>query len=224
MLPLERPQQSLLDVYADSQQGARHECPDAQGLNPAGAGVGSWRYGPRVNPWIAKNTPPAGWTHILAWLQAFHVARSTSPAPLFVRNLQLWAIGSAGWQMLDACKPYGQAFSPSYDAAGVAVAQPASTADTLSAVWPLGQAFHAWGPRRAIPAGLRGVLVTCEARTDGDIVIGLAADFYKDATTVPRPGDYSANCDVGIGRNRRVTSEWRAYGWTSASLDDITNL
>ncbi len=218
-----RPQQCLADVFADSQDGALHEHPDAQGLNPVGDPK-SWRVGARFNPYTPKNVPPTGWTHLLGWGQAFYIGRAAKPAPLFVRHLRLWVVGDAGWQLLADSRPDGEVFEPTYTQAGVQGTRMKTPFNTLGIKWPLGLAFHFWGARRPLPAGFRGALVLCDARSKGEHVIGMAADFYKDGTTIPKQGDYSVNCDIGIGRLRRVGSEWRTFGWTSASEADLRAL
>lgn len=226
MFAFERPSQSLADVFSDSQLGIAHEAL-CHGLQKPAALSGDWRYGPRLNPYLSgANKPPAGWTHMLGWGQAFWHSKATDPAPLYVRNMHVQAIGSDGWVTITKGKVYGQQFA-SFAVAGVTVAQPvAPDADTFAAVWPIGQAFHFWAAdgRKPFPAGLRGVLVTFDAKSDGDVCIGGGADFWRSGTVTNTPGDYSNNCDIGIGRMRRVMPEWQSFGWTSASADDLKKL
>ena len=219
---IERPAASLLDAWNDG-QAPGHEAP-CLGLQVAGSAALDWRMKPRLNPYLLPNKPKAGWTHLLPWGQVFYRTKEDSPTPVFIRNMQAWCLGDAGWVQTHAGKVYGQQFG-SLRLAGVTITQPPAPDDqTFGAVWPLGLVFHFWSQagRKPYPAGMRGMLVTCEARADGDACIMLAADWYKDATTpVPSPNDFSVNCDLGIGRARVIGSEWSTFYWTSASMDDL---
>lgn len=219
----------MQQVYTDSQAGQPHQAAPCVGLNPAGA-TSDWRYGPRMNPWRAPNALPApNWTHLLAWGHAWWRQGAGGPCTLFLRSVETWAIGSAGtWQRLDESMPVGKEYEPDFSATRSAqIVQ--NSGGVLGVRWQPGKVFHFWpgGGRKAFPAGLRGVLVTCQARAEfaGRLALGMAADLYIDGkTNPPAAGDPKVNQDIGIGMIKPVSRAWQSFAWTSATPDDLALL
>lgn len=218
-----------MQAHADSQSGQPHAAAPCQGLNPAGVTT-DWRYGPRLNPHRAPNALPApGWSHLLAWGHAWWREGATGPCTLQLRSMETWAIGSAGvWVRLDESMPGGRDYAA--DFSGARTAQTVSNSGGVLGVrWGAGRVYHWWpqGGRKAIPAGLRGVLVTCQARAEHArrLALGVAADLYVNGTAQPPAGgDPAVNQDIGIGMIRPVTRAWQTFAWTSAAAADLAQL
>jgi hypothetical protein len=104
--------------------------------------------------------------------------------------------------------------------------------------FPAGRAFHYW-PRQgrielAGSDAVCGVMVVFRARAvaaDGSalpsatvpaLLIGAGADYWA---SVNAPwNQYQTNQDVGIGQLRRLTSQWRWYGLTTAAPAELQRL
>jgi hypothetical protein len=104
--------------------------------------------------------------------------------------------------------------------------------------FPAGRAFHYWPRQGRIElAGndaVCGVMVLFQARVvaaDGSalpsavapaLLIGAGADYW---VSVNAPwNQYQTNQDVGIGQLRRLTSQWRWYGLTTAAPAELQRL
>lgn len=162
----------------------------------------------------AGNRPPAGWSAIQGWGQAFRQRGAVGAVE--IRDMQTWVLTDE-WRQVQAGDWIGAAFAPSYvDNEAVPIER-----DGDSVNWPQDRALHWWHEDRAtLPAGLRAILVLCQARGPSGVLLGLGCDYWQNLDA-DWTGGGVANTDAAIGRVRRLCPQWRAYGMTTATTEQL---
>jgi hypothetical protein len=188
------------------------------------------------------NQVPAGYGALTGWGQVFWAAGSAGTGQAVeLKDSQTYVCTGANrqWQRIQQGAIEGAAFRADFAGNDNVPANVTQVAEGQVRVgFPAGRAFHYW-PRqgRAALAGneaVCGVMVVFQARVtaaDGSplpagvqpaLLIGGGADYW--ASTTAAWNQYQTNQDVGIGQLRRLSTQWRWYGVTTAAQADLQRL
>jgi hypothetical protein len=191
------------------------------------------------------NQVPSGYGALTGWGQVFWAAGSSSATAasqaVEIRGAQTFLCSGAGrqWQRVQQGGIEGAAFRADFAGNDNVPAQITPLArGEVRVAFPAGRAFHYWPAQgRAALAGneaVCGVMVVFQARVvaaDGSplpagvapaLLIGGGADYWA-STTAPW-NQYQTNQDVGIGQLRRLGTQWRWYGLSTAAAADLQRL
>jgi hypothetical protein len=183
---------------------------------------------------------PRGFRAFIAWGQLYEAAEG-NPATntrVHLRGLQAWILSRRDetWRRVQDPGPIaGSAYTE--DFAGD-VNRPADVRDEpsggISVTAGDGFNFHFWPVAGRIPIDpedVGGVFTTCQARlvledpagrddrATARYVLSIGADYWASLDAVW--DQWRTNGDVGIGKFKYVTTEWRAFNMTSVAADEL---
>jgi hypothetical protein len=102
--------------------------------------------------------------------------------------------------------------------------------DTARVVFNVGTAFHFWpksGQVKIPDKNICGILILAKARVESkdensNLLLGLGADYW----TIPNShwDQFKTNKEAVIGRLKLITTQWKWYGVSTASDQDIEKL
>lgn len=195
-----------------------------------------WYSKPRKGTW---NTPPAGFSAITGWGQAFWVKGTTTPSAYLLMKTEMTLVchgSQRQWSLVQSSGVQGAVFQPDYS---TNIATKASSpglieAGALAISFPTTTAYHFWPTmsRGSLPSdGICGTLTLVQARAQPytassyntpNLLLGMGADYWLNLTA---PWDnYKTNRDVAIGRLKLVKTTWAWYGLSTASDADLDRL
>lgn len=196
----------------------------------------NWAVHPRLN--MANN--PGQFSAFTAWGQVYEAA-SGNPATntrVHIRTMRAFLLSrrDGAWHRVqEASSFWGGAYLETYANDTSKSADIRTEPEGGISVKPGNGWNFQFGPsskRIGIdPADIAGVLVSIEARCVVDdpkqpddidrarFLVGAGADYWLDMTA--KWDDYKTNGDVGIGRLKYATREFRTYNMTSLSLAQL---
>jgi len=193
-----------------------------------------------IKPRVGALTPPEGWTAAIAWGQLYewiegNPAKNTRVA---IKDLEMYYLSKKDnkWYLLQKSSSVdGAAYVE--DFAGD-VNKPADKRyepdGTLSVTCGGGYNFHFWSKTGRVKVPLNDVaacFVTVQAkvimadpkgvddRSIAKYVLGVGGDWWLSMTAVW--DQWKTNADMGIGRFRFVTPEWKSYNLITQPVDSI---
>lgn len=192
-----------------------------------------------TKPYMEAGNQPGKFTALTGWGHVFWDKETLGhPGPLEIRNFHTFICSGTDrrWTHVQQGRIEGAEFRADFQ--GNAAKKPAKLAfdgSTATALFDAGTTFHFWPSvgRRRLPGGdLCGVVVLLEARAahppantsaqSRGYLIGLGADYWIDMTS---PWDnFKTNKGVGLGRLKRVGTEWAWFGMSTASDLDLRQL
>jgi len=225
------PQTTLDEIINDMKldhEGRPHGVPDSY----------DWAFRPRVG----TPSPPSGWNAVLAWggLYEWINGNPASNTRVQIKDLELYYLSKTDhkWhQLQNALVVEGYAYVEDFvddihKAADTRVEPDGSISVTAGG----GYNFHFWPKmgRVTYPVDdIEGCFATVKARlilddpagTDDRAIarylLNVGGDWWESLTAVW--DQWTTNADIGIGRFRFVTSEWRSYNMYSVPEDTIRN-
>jgi hypothetical protein len=197
-----------------------------------------WQAGPRKG----AVEPPEGWTAVIAWGQLYEWAER-NPATntrVQIKDLEMYYLSKADskWHLLQkSVKVDGNAYVEDFvDDINKPADKRNESDGSISVTCGGGFNFHFWpSPGRVqFPANeVAGCFVTVKARLIVDdalkpddrdqarFVISVGGDWWESLTA--QWDQWKTNRDMGIGRFRFVTSEWKSFNMFSVPIDTIMN-
>jgi len=193
-----------------------------------------------LKPRVGAMTPQAGWTAAIAWGQVYEWidGNPATNTRVQIKDLELYYLSKAdnNWHLLQKSVGVdGNAYVE--DFAGD-VNKPADKRiekdGSVSVKAGGGYNFHFWSKlgRVTYPANdVAGCYVTVKARLVSDntnlpddrdkarYLMSVGGDWWLSLTA--QWDQWKTNADMGIGRFRFVTSEWKSFNMISAPLDSV---
>lgn len=192
-----------------------------------------------AKPYLEAGNHPGEFAALTGWGHAFWSKDTLGhPGPLEIRNFHTFLCSGAvkRWELVQQGRIEGAEFRADFQ--GNTARRPASLvieSNTATVLFDAGKTFHFWparGRARLPGEDICGVVVLLEARaaqsaTDGTAqtggyLIGLGADYWIDMSAPWN--NFKTNKGVGLGRLRRVGSDWAWYGMSTASNLDLQRL
>jgi hypothetical protein len=186
-------------------------------------GVGNW---------------PGEFKEITGWGQLFRVEGEAGDCggQTLIRNFQLYVFYNANkkWILTQSGNITGGQFAADYKNNASIVANGVQLDPvTFHVKVPYDQVFHFWpkmGRAALHDKNIGGILVLLQARLNDDRVsnsdrqlcrylIGLGADYWSKQGA--EWDHYKTNKDIVIGRLKRIAPEWRWFGVTTASIEQL---
>jgi len=195
-----------------------------------------WYTKPRAD---AMNKPPAGFTALTGWGQAFWTRGTTHPgAYLLLKNqMTLVCRGSQRqWTLIQSSNTEGAVFRADFAGNVSTKATPANYAEAGADVinFNPGMAYHFWpkSGRVSLPSGdICGMLFLVQGRAEPisagsyekpHLLLGLGGDYWLNRSA---PWDnYKTNVGVANGRLKLVSRSWSWFGLSTASDADLQRL
>jgi hypothetical protein len=198
----------------------------------------NWQSKPRVG----ATAPGAGWTAAIAWGQVYEWAggNTATNTRIQIKDLAMFYLSKKdnNWHLLQSAVSVSGA-NYVEDFAGD-VNKPANirveAGGSISTTCGNGNNFHFWpnSGRITIPKDdVAGCFVTVKARlivNDANLpddrdkakyLMSVGGDWWESLTAVW--DNWKTNWDIGIGRFRFITSEWKSFNMYSVHADTIRN-
>ncbi len=178
-------------------------------------------------PRIGRREAPTGWTAFTAWGQLYRCAGSLYDhrRTVQVRDLQAWFLVGDTWKRAQRPSALeGSAFAEDYARPAVSARVVGSSRHGTTVRLRRGYNFHFWPGTGRVAFDAKkvdAVAVLARARLtrrgtrEGCVALSVGADYWR-SLRAPAAGSENT-VDAGIGRFKRVTRRWRAFGMTNAS-------
>ena len=209
-------------------EGRPHGVPDSY----------DWAWGPR----IGIQSPPSGWNAVMAWGQVYEWINGNpaSNTRVQIKDLELHYLSKTDhkWHLLQKeLVVDGAAYVEDYvDDVNIPADIRVEPDGSISVTAGGGYNFHFWPytGRVNFPVDdIEGCFVTLKARlilddstgtddrADAKFVLNVGGDWWQSLTA--EWDQWTTNADIGHGRFRFVTSEWKSYNMHSVLEDTIRN-
>ncbi|RPH96522.1 MAG: T9SS C-terminal target domain-containing protein [Calditrichaeota bacterium] len=223
------PTNSLEDIIGDMtlpHEGRPHGVPDSF----------NWSKNPRRG----AQQPPEGWTAAIAWGQLYEWAEG-NPATntrVQIRDMEMLYLSKSDgqWHQLQkSLRVNGAAYVEDFAGDVNKPADIRSEGDgSISVTAGGGYNFHFWpsAGRVQFPQNeIEGCFVTVQCRlilddpagvddlADARYLMSVGGDWWESMTAVW--DDWKTNQDMGIGRFRFITSEWKGYNMITLPTDEV---
>jgi beta-glucosidase len=197
-----------------------------------------WDWGSQ--PRYGADEPPADWDAAIAWGQLYEWAEG-NPATntrVQIRDLELYYLSKTDlkWRLLQsAVRVEGAAYVEDFAGDENIPADIREEPDgSISVTAGNGYNFHFWPEESRVnfPEGdVKGIFATVRARLVLDdpegsddrasarYLMGVGGDWWESLTAVW--DNWTTNADMGIGRFRFVTSEWKSFNMISLPADSV---
>jgi hypothetical protein len=232
---------SRVDAYYQARINSITEI--ANDMTPLGEGIPhgvpasyNWASKPRVG-W---GNNPQGFQAMTAWGHLYEAATG-NPATntrVQIRNIRSYMLSQRDgqWYLLQSStRVEGAAYREDYVGDVNKAADIRYEPDGSVSVKPgQGYNFHFWPPGRASidPNDVGGILTTVQARlvidnpqqvddrSQARYLLSIGGDYWLNLTA--KWDNWQTNGDIGIGKFKYVTTQWRAFNMTTLSPEQIT--
>jgi hypothetical protein len=223
------PYNSLDDIIGDitlPHEGLPHGVPESY----------DWAPGPRKG----AQQPPEGWTAAIAWGQLYEWAEGNPAANtrVQIRDMELYYLGKSDgkWHQLQkSLRVEGAAYVEDFVDDINKPADIRSEPDgSISVTAGDGYNFHFWpsAGRVAFPADeIEACFITVQCRlilddpdgvddrSQARYLMSVGGDWWESLTAVW--DNWTTNADMGIGRFRFITTEWKGYNMISLPEEQV---
>ncbi len=223
------PYNSLEDIIGDitlPHEGLPHGVPDSY----------NWSKKPRVG----AQQPPEGWTAAIAWGQLYEwiEGNPATNSRVQIRDMEMLYLSKSDghWHHLQkSLRVDGAAYVEDFvDDISKPADIRSETDGSLSVTAGGGYNFHFWpsSGRVEIPANdIEGCFVTVQCRlilenpngiddrADAKYLMSVGGDWWESMTAVW--DQWTTNADMGLGRFRFITPEWKGYNMISLPVDRV---
>ncbi len=192
-------------------------------------------------PRKGKKHDPEGFTAFTAWGQIYNEANTSiaNNTLVEVKGLQAYIFSNSQkkYILVQNQSRYGWgAYVEDYALNAHTKADATQKNGVMTIRMTEGYTFHFWPADRykCKPNDIGGILITAQARlilkdskkfddrSSAHIVMNVGADLWRN-THCEYAAEFKNNYDVGIGRFKYITNEWRSFYMTTMSRDQLEN-